>query len=311
MARFDQGWVKLYRQHSEVDFGNDGHISWIYYKLMAWANLRETKVKHGKDQISIPRGGVLTSYTELSDATKFERRIVRRCIEWLVKHKYVSVCNIWNATIVTIAGYDFYQTNLSTTQPCESSEIENGGDHTVQQPVQQPASNLFSNVPHIEELRIKNTKIKEGEGDARAREETPPLNSFPLEENQEGGSDIAIADISPEGRDRDRSEEEVASAYWLGVIKKNASESNLELSEIINIFELSVKVIWDSNLFFGANYTTFTECLLWVFDKGSQFIKDQFLNPRHLIKAKGHEYILEAYGKWMAHEKKKKIRRVW
>lgn len=286
MARFDQGWVKLHRQHSEVDFGNDGYISWIYYKLMLWANLQETKIKNGKDQITVPRGGVVTSLIDLSEATGFNRKIVRRCIEWLVKHNYISYIKFWNGALITITGYEFFQTKGDSTKPCETSETENGGEHGGQQGVHQRATKGDSKGTHIEESRIQEPKNKKEE-----REENPLSDSFSSDQNQ-GENEMqdeidlhAPSDVSknlPPGLSSELAE------CWQGLIKKKHPRANISFMRLKEIIESSRGLISHEDILpeytLGCFKRNFTQVLTYAFVYGTSYQMHAFFqNPSQAI----------------------------
>lgn len=129
MARFDHGWVKVYRQHAEVDFGNDGYVFAIYVKLTLWANLKETKVKNGGKYVAVPRGSILTSIKEIETSTRFHRDTIRRALKWLTANSFITSQRLYNAVLISISSFDALQTNPQENKTQENAEKSDGGRH--------------------------------------------------------------------------------------------------------------------------------------------------------------------------------------
>lgn len=145
MARFDSGWVKVWRLHREHWLEKDRFTKAVLMLLVEWANYQDSPPN---SKIVLKRGQVATSAVELAKAFKIGRQRIRTSLKLLQDSSVINQSTNHLGTIITICNYEKYQaTEKELTTPLT---------------MEQPASNqpLTSCQPLIKELKKERIKEK-------------------------------------------------------------------------------------------------------------------------------------------------------
>ena len=117
-------WMKLY--YSLLDW------EWIKCPEMVclWINLllRASNTTRKERWMTIRRGQVVTSRSQLAKQCGISEQSVRTCITRLISSKQITISSTKQATIITICKFDKYQQSNPSRQP-------------TNQPSNQPTSN--------------------------------------------------------------------------------------------------------------------------------------------------------------------------
>lgn len=164
MARFDEGWVKMYRLPRDHWMEEDGGgIAWaIFMKLISWANYQDAP----KSKLKLKRGQLITSSVELAKCFGLGRQRVRTALAQLEQNGQINQLANHHGLIITICNYDKFQTNEKSL--------------TSQLTTSQPPTNhqLTTNQPLSKEVNNKRTKeFKKGEEET-ADAVTPPFDDL-------------------------------------------------------------------------------------------------------------------------------------
>lgn len=109
MARFDGGWVKIYRKAILGDIGANYTRSGLFQTLIVIANIQSsTAVWKGKPR-KINRGEMVTSLSELAELGECDSRTVNRHLNYLVLRGTIDVEKSNFGTFIKILNYERYQ----------------------------------------------------------------------------------------------------------------------------------------------------------------------------------------------------------
>ena len=128
MARFNGGYVKLYRSIADTDpqqniYYGKGIARLVFETLFIWANRYEGKTILNHQKRAVGRGQVVTSTHELEKQLGLTRQNIRSAINWLKSTNQITSEATNAGTVITIVDYDKFQ--------CSDDELN-------QQPNQQP-----------------------------------------------------------------------------------------------------------------------------------------------------------------------------
>lgn len=132
-----KGYIAIYRSIKE---------HWVYEserkrtRLEAWIDLllmashAGTKEPIGQDLIMIDRGQVLTSQDKLAEQWGWDRNLVRKFLNMLMKDGMIDVKPTNKFTIITIAQYALYQIEhqqQTINKPTTHQQQTNNAPHTI------------------------------------------------------------------------------------------------------------------------------------------------------------------------------------
>lgn len=109
MARFDNGWVKLYRKAVMGDIGSNYTRSGLFGALIAIANIQESTVNWGGKPRKLARGQIATSLHELASLGDIDHKTVSRHLAYLQARGTIDAEKSYSGTIITINNYEQYQ----------------------------------------------------------------------------------------------------------------------------------------------------------------------------------------------------------
>ncbi len=152
MARFDGGWVKIYRKLIEGDIGQNANRFSLFIKLVGWANLKDSTVEwSGKPRVC-PRGSLVTSVTQLAEKVGCDKKTIRKQLDYLARRESIRIEKSHDGTFITIPNFEYHQ----GVQGEDDESMDHSG--TIDGP--KMVNGMDNGAPHIEER--KNLTSKEG-----------------------------------------------------------------------------------------------------------------------------------------------------
>jgi hypothetical protein len=185
VARFDGGWVKIYRKiygrgKQDNEFYGDGRLRDLFVTLIVWANMEPTTTQIGGKPQTIGRGQLLTSYRELSACLGISLSTVKRGLDYLVQTERISIKygtrRESSGSIITILNYDKFQGNNENTE----QDVE-----------QAPNKRQYKTRTLLKKERnkeIKNTSLSEVVG-------KPDGEKFPIPESDPGPNPRKLVEL--------------------------------------------------------------------------------------------------------------------
>lgn len=183
MSRLDRGRFLIDREHLEA-FGNDGHLMAIWLQLNRWALIKPKTFKHGLKQVTIKRGELLTSIDDIAEAMNFEWHTVKKRIEFLKACGSIVCSQVHRGMKISIVNYEKNQSLAPTRKatPSKSSsenQIAHHDDGT-----DDGTDDRTTSAPTYGLSNSEINKLREGEGDARARQDPPSSKNFNSNESE-------------------------------------------------------------------------------------------------------------------------------
>jgi len=111
MARFTNGWVKIHRKLLSPEWTQclDGVGKALFFELLLMANYKDTRAVRKGQVITVKRGQILTSVTELSERLQFSRKAISNRLELLTKLGTIIEKRDSVGTLITICKFSEYQ----------------------------------------------------------------------------------------------------------------------------------------------------------------------------------------------------------
>jgi predicted transcriptional regulator len=109
VARFDGGWVKLYRRlHTDSIAASDLRLG-LFCRLIMWANLQPSTACWKGEPRALSKGEVITSLKELAEAGGSDPRTIRKHLNFLQKRGSIECEISKNGTLIRINNFNDYQ----------------------------------------------------------------------------------------------------------------------------------------------------------------------------------------------------------
>lgn len=109
MARFNNGWIKVYRASILGDIGSNFIRQGLFDALIAFANLQGSTVEWNGKPRKIERGELVTSLKELADLGGVDVKTVARHINYLRLRDTITVEKCSTGTFIRINNFEEYQ----------------------------------------------------------------------------------------------------------------------------------------------------------------------------------------------------------
>lgn len=153
MARFNGGWIKLYREAFEGDLGDSPFLLGIFIKLLVWANWKESSAKFKGERIKLQPGQLLTGLRELSPDKEEDPYLhrVRNALAYLEKRGTIAQAASNQGRLITICNWSEYQTGAD--EPSKQSASEAQADRKQS-----------ANAPQLSEEEKKEERRERGDG---------------------------------------------------------------------------------------------------------------------------------------------------
>jgi hypothetical protein len=111
MARFEGGYIKLYRQAYFGDIGSNIHCFGLWCAILCMATWRETKIIWNGEQRVLPPGTAVVGLRELSEKLACSKNTISRWLDYLRRSNRVAVDHGTRGTVVTILNWESYQSS--------------------------------------------------------------------------------------------------------------------------------------------------------------------------------------------------------
>jgi hypothetical protein len=126
-------------------------VAKLFVGLILQANWQEKKWWDGAQEITIPRGSLITSVNRLCTIYNLSRQVCRDALENQQKLDLVTIKGTNRWTMITITNYEAYQGGLSDEEPAKQPANVQEANH--QQTINKPSKN--HNLRSIEEEEEK------------------------------------------------------------------------------------------------------------------------------------------------------------
>lgn len=155
MARFDRGWLKLWRKSAFSDIGQNWTLFGAWNCLLVIANVQPSDCVWNGKRRKIERGQILTSYSELAELGQVNRRTATKWIDYLASRESIKIekspCGSKRGMIITILNFEKYQQNTNETDYFTQEEGVSSEQNT-----QEGTQDTTQEGAHVlEKLRIK------------------------------------------------------------------------------------------------------------------------------------------------------------
>lgn len=124
MARFSNGWIKIYREAIDGDIGEDPFVLGVFVKLVGWSHRREGDAKLAGQRVKLDPGQVATGLRELSPNTILDPYLhrVRTALGYLEKRGTITQTTSNQGRIITICNWEKYQSFESSDSKQDASD---------------------------------------------------------------------------------------------------------------------------------------------------------------------------------------------
>lgn len=152
MARFANGWIKLYRSAAEGDIGTNGSCLSLWVTLLTLATWQETAIIWKGSKKTLPPGSVILGARELALRLGCSKDTILKWLNYLVETDRIAIERSPRGSHVTILNWESFQSNEDYDAPLTRTTTVHGAPPTV---AQRPTL--------IEELRREEGRKKKGE----------------------------------------------------------------------------------------------------------------------------------------------------
>lgn len=122
MARFNNGWIKLWRRASEGDLADNVYLWGLWNWLLHSATWKQTSVIWQGKRRDIPAGSVVFGITELAEKWECSKSTISKWLRYLELSERIAIDTCPRGTLVTILNWDVYQSHATQEQTnCERS----------------------------------------------------------------------------------------------------------------------------------------------------------------------------------------------
>jgi hypothetical protein len=115
MGRFNNGWVKIYKEMADGDIGKRGNFTLgLLVRLLCMANWRDGSEPLAGQRVTLLPGQLATGLRELSPDVEEDPYLhrVRTALNYLVKRGTITQATSNHGRIITICNWDEYQVQL-------------------------------------------------------------------------------------------------------------------------------------------------------------------------------------------------------
>jgi hypothetical protein len=144
MARYEEGWVKLWRSTLDSDLEKHDTLWWLWTWFLRTATWKESKVLWEGEQRMLPPGSVVYGITELARKRKQSKSTISRWIKYLVDSGRLRNETGTRGCIATICNWKDYQVDdeLNGT----TSEQKRNSDGTRTEPYEEGKKERRKNI---------------------------------------------------------------------------------------------------------------------------------------------------------------------
>lgn len=251
MARFSGGWAPIPRKY--ISITRDILDRAILTTLFWWANPETSFAPNGKSKIEIQRGELKTSWDELAEELRTDRRIIKRRCEKFAIAEILTIRTegIYRGCIIKCLDYPPKKIK-KVTKNGRADGIGFGRADGIPQTIDtqgiadSAGHDMVGHYGHDMDTYLINKNLtkknkKGGEGEAALAAEEPP--SFKSLEELEIGNGIEKAHISPVDKKEPPEEANALLIRWEGYAQKTCPNTPFkrfrEMSAIMKMAEIS------------------------------------------------------------------------
>ena len=111
MARFSNGWIKVYRSLGEGDLVQNPYLLALWVRLLTWATWKPSKTLWNGEQRDLPAGSVIFGYRELADQWNCSRATVHKWSHYLHDTDRITLETAPSGCLATIRNWELYQSS--------------------------------------------------------------------------------------------------------------------------------------------------------------------------------------------------------
>lgn len=109
VARFEGGWVKLYRSAVTEDIGANPNCLALWIHLLSLASVYESKTRLNGEQIGIVPGTIVTGIHDLAEMSGIPKSTIHRQLKYLEQTQRIVRKSGNEGSIITICNWEKYQ----------------------------------------------------------------------------------------------------------------------------------------------------------------------------------------------------------
>lgn len=109
MPRHSGGWIKVYRSMLDGDIGQNGNCLGLFIRLLAWANLKPSKVRFNGATLELPRGSLLMGVRDIAEKMHCDKNTVLRHMRFLEKRGTLTRKFAMEGSVIEIVNFEEYQ----------------------------------------------------------------------------------------------------------------------------------------------------------------------------------------------------------
>lgn len=117
MARFTNGWVKVYRSIGEGDLVDNPILLALWIRLLTLATWRPSKILWGGKQRELPPGTVVLGIKEISETWAVSRSVIQKWLHYLHDTGRIVLTANSRGTIINICNWETYQSKENDDAP--------------------------------------------------------------------------------------------------------------------------------------------------------------------------------------------------
>lgn len=109
MARFNNGWIKVYRSMGDGDLAENPILLALWIRLLTWATWKSSKVLWNGEQREIPAGSVVFGFRELAAQWGCSAKTIHKWAHYLHSTKRIALETSTHGSLATICNWEIYQ----------------------------------------------------------------------------------------------------------------------------------------------------------------------------------------------------------
>jgi hypothetical protein len=109
VARFESGWIKVYRRAFLEDLGDNPYLFSIWVGLLSMATRWPTKIQWNGERREVPAGSVLFGLKELATRWSCSRTTILKWLRYLESSERIILETCTRGCLATILNFEAYQ----------------------------------------------------------------------------------------------------------------------------------------------------------------------------------------------------------
>lgn len=109
MARFSNGWIKVYRSLGEGDLVQNPFLLALWVRLLTWAHWKPSKIMWDGKQRDLPAGAVVFGFRELAQQWDCSTSTIHKWSHYLHKTDRITLETGTRGSLAIIRNWEIYQ----------------------------------------------------------------------------------------------------------------------------------------------------------------------------------------------------------